>query len=185
MQESFGEIQEKIFSLVAEETSKELPLNITLTSALEDATLKDIQSLKEQNLIIWDFSMKAQPCMTPVSNPEHMIKCVAYYGDAVNGYYCAGYALGSISVDNTTIEINFIEKRKDASTDLCSKFLPIIVDAFTTYGLYLNSEGVTEISKFALVGPVPGVKKYYQEQGFELVPDYSYGMEAMIKYMDK
>lgn len=185
MEESFGEIQEKIFSLVAEEISKKLPLNITLTSALEDITLKDIQSLKEKNLIIWDFSMKAQPSMTPVDNPDHMIKCVAYYGDAVNGYYCAGYALGSISTDNTTIEVNFIEKRKDASTDLCSKFLPIIFDAFTTYGLYLNSEGITQISKFALVGPIPGVKKYYMDLGFKLEADYSYGMEAMIKYMDK
>lgn len=185
MAESYEEIQDKIFSAVAEQVSEFLPLNITLTAAIEDVALKDIQTLKEQNLLFWDFSMKAQPYMTPVSNPEHMIKCIAYYGDGVNGYYCAGYALGSISSDGTTIEVNFIEKRKDASTDLCSKFLPIIVDALAAYGLYLNSEGLATITKFALVGPVPGVKAYYQEQGFELVPDYSYGMEAMIKYMDK
>ncbi|WP_413113847.1 hypothetical protein [Thaumasiovibrio sp. DFM-14] len=177
--------QDEIFVAVAENASEFLPLNITLTAAVDDVTLGDVQDLQKQGLIAWDFFMKSSPWMGAVTNPEHIIKCVAYYGDAVSGYYCAGYAIGCISTDKTAVEINFIEKRKDASADLRYKFLPIIVDAFLAYGLYLTSEGFAEVDKFVLIGPVEGVKKYYKEQGFTLIEDYSNGTEAMLKYMDK
>ena len=178
------EIQDALFSLSAKKSSDELPETLNLSAGTDPQTIKDIQDLKDKGLIVWDFNMKSQLWMTPVSNPAGMIKCIAYYGNAVNGYYCVGYALGCINKEATAVEINFIEKRRDASVDLCSKFLPVIVDAVSTYALYLNSIEAAKISKFVLVGPVPGVRQYYQEQGFEYIEGYL-GSHAMVKYLVK
>lgn len=179
---SVEEIQEQIFSNVSLKISERLPKNITLTATPNERVLSDLNDLKDQGLIIWDFAMKAAPWGTPVSNLEHMIKCIAYYGDAVDGYYCVGYAIGCVDVKNRTMEINFIEKRNDASEDLKDQFLPVIFDAFMAYKSFLNEfDPDSFIDKVALVGPVPGVRKYYVEHGFEYISDYSYGIDAMIK----
>ncbi|WP_077337800.1 hypothetical protein [Vibrio ruber] len=170
---------------VAEQLSQQFPLNLSLTTMKEAVTEQDLQDLKKKGLITWDLTLKVGKTTTPVSNPEHMVVCVAYYGDGIDGYYCAGYALGCISKDNSSLEINFIEKRKDASTDLCYQFLPIMIEAFTAYGLYLNQENMSSVDKIVLVGPIDGVKKYYKDQGFKLVSEYYKGEEAMIKSMDK
>ena len=179
------EIQEKLFSMSAMKSSEELPSNITLTAAPDEQVLRDVQDLQAKRLIVWDFDLKSQRWTTPVSNPEHMIKCVAYYGDGVLGYYCVGYAIGCITADGKAVEVDFIEKRCDASDDLRSKFLPIIVDAFALYGLYLNKQGVTSVEKFILVNPVPDKVGYYKKHGFELVDDYLNGCSAMVKHLIK
>jgi len=179
---SLEESQELIFSNVGLEVSNRLPKNITLSAIPSERTLLDLQRLQDYGLITWDFNMKSSSWGTPVSNPEHMIKCVAYYGDGVDGYYCVGYAIGCINVENTTIEINFIEKRRNASEELKEKFLPIISDAFIAYRNFLNEFDVeSHITKIALVGPIPGVQKYYAEQGFDYVNDYLWGSDAMVK----
>lgn len=175
------EVQKEIFVYSAMQSSKNLPGNITLDATQSENTFLDLQELQEKGLLTWDFKMKISSWGTIATNPNHAINCVAYYGNAENGYYCLGYAIGCITEDNTTVEVALIEKRNDASTDLEGQFLPIIFDAFSTYALYLNSEGETKISTFALVGPLPGVKKYYQENGFSYVEDYYKGSDAMLK----
>lgn len=175
--------QADLFSMSAIESSKFLPLDISLTSQPNEQVLADLRLLQERELIRWDFEMNSTyGC--PVSNPAHLLKCVAYYGDAVNGRYCVGYAIGCINEDRTAIEVDYIEKRCDASEDLRSKFLPIIIDAFAAYGLYLNHIGEANIDKFVLVGPIPGVVGYYKAQGFEHFRDYFQGADAMIKYLN-
>lgn len=176
---SLQEIQETMLALSAQHSSEALPGRFTLALGTNEAALEDVQALKDRKLITWDFSMKTHIAMTPVSNPEHMLSCVAYYGDAVLGFYCVGYAIGCISKDGTTIEIDFIEKRCDASDELRAKFLPLVIDAYATYGLYLNSKKVTTIDKIALISPVQGVIGYYKKQGYNYSEDYR-GTTAMI-----
>ncbi|HIF9310971.1 TPA: hypothetical protein ACX6RK_003226 [Photobacterium damselae] len=180
---SLIDIQEKIFAMSAMKSSNELPSNITLMASPNEQSIRDIQDLHEKNLIKWDFGIKSSAWGTPVSNPGHIIKCIAYYGDAVLGYYCVGYAIGCINEEKQCIEIDYIEKRCDASVDLNSKFLPIIVDAFTLYGLYLKHKGVVDINKFALINPLENVRSYYLTQGFSFDENYSSGCNAMIKYI--
>ncbi len=178
-EKTLQEIQETLFSLSAQKSSEELPGRLTLTVGTNECALKDVASLKEKGLLTWDFSMKSNKSMTPVSNPEHMLSCVAYYDDIESNYYCIGYALGCISADNSAIEIDFIEKRPDTGIELKSKFLPIVIDAFTTYGLYLNDKKVANINKIMLLSPVTGVQEYYIKQGSKYI-NYYRGTPAMI-----
>lgn len=166
------EIQEQIFSLSGGMISQRFDKKLSLT-IISDASRSDIDELIEKKLIKWDFNFKHLPYITPVSNSEHQVSLVAYYGDAECGYCCVGCVLGCVSEDQTAIEISLIEKRCDADSDLDSNFLSIAIDAFTTYALYLNKMHDFSISKFVLVGPVEGVKAYYQQKGFKLVCNYN------------
>lgn len=174
------DIQDKIFTAVSDKFSTILPLNISLSAITNDRMEADVLALQEQRLIVWDFNMKTQPWGTPVSNPDHLIKLIAYYGDAVNGYYCVGYAIGCVNKDGNAIELDFIEKRSDASTDLAHQFLPLVIEAFSMYALFLNNAGATNITKFAIMSPIQVVRKYYSNEGFTLELDY-FGTEAMTK----
>ncbi|KAB0292005.1 hypothetical protein KI743_06510 [Vibrio sp. D420a] len=175
------ELKNQIFMSVADQHSKHLPMKLSLSLPNEQSK-EDLQELKDKQLLAWDFNMKSIPYMSPVSNPQDMLSCIAYYGNAEVGYSCIGYALGCINESGTAIEVNFIEKRCDTGSDLKSKFLPVVVDAFASYGLYLNHTGNAKINKFVFVGPVPGVIHYYQEQGFEYTNDYL-GTDAVIKFL--
>lgn len=180
---SFTEIQDVIFSAVAAEHSKKTELKITMGIATEEA-LEDLEELRRCERLRWQADLKVGKCFSPASNPAHEVTIVVYYGGPVDGYCCLGYALGCVNAPGTAIEITHMEKRKDAGSEWCNKFLPLIVDAITSYGLYLNSAGITNISKLALVGPLPGVKKYYTEQGFDYFADYL-NTDAMIKFLEK
>lgn len=180
---SLQDLQRDLFAYTAEKISEELPMNITLTAFPNDQAIRDLEELEGKRLLCWNFRMNSVKGMTPVSNPGHIVKCVAYYGNATKGYYCVGYAIGCVNGDNTALEVNLIEKRSDASHDLRNKFLPIIVDAFTAYALYLNHLGVAQIDTFALVGPIPGLLGYYKSKGFEHLKDYHIGVDAMVKYL--
>ncbi|MEZ9191590.1 hypothetical protein AB4133_20040 [Vibrio sp. 10N.286.52.F8] len=175
------EVQQSLFTISAEQSSQRLPETITLSSG-DDQSMKDIDDLKQRGKVSWDLVLKSQTWKQAVSNVDHMIKCVAYYGNGVDGYYCVGYALGCINAEGTAIELNYIEKRNDASLDLCGNFLSVIVEAWSLYGLYLNQTQQAKISEFALIGPLPGVKAYYQEKGFEWFENYG-GTNAMVKYL--
>lgn len=177
------EVQQSFFAISATQSSIKLPETITL-SAGNEQSMKDIDELKQRGKVSWDLVLKSQTWKQAVSNVEHIIKCVAYYGSGVDGYYCVGYALGCINAEGTAIELNYIEKRNDASEDLRANFLNVIVEAWLMYGLYLNQIGETKINKFALIGPLPGLKKYYQEQGFEWFEDYC-GTNAMVKFIKR
>ncbi|MUK51101.1 hypothetical protein [Aliivibrio fischeri] len=180
---SLTAIQQQLFSVSSTRSSEELPLDIALDVVDENAlALKDVLELKEKGLIAWDLHLKSQPFMGYLSNFDHLIQCVAYYGNAEKGRCCIGFALGCINPEGTAIELYYIEKRKDSGDDLCSKFLPIIVDAFSLYGLYLNSIDLAKINKFVIVGPLDSVVPYYKESGFEYVENYSeMKVDAMFK----
>jgi hypothetical protein len=175
------EVQQNLFSISAIQSSKKLPQTITL-SAGDDQSMLDIDELKQKGKVCWDLVLKSKTWKQAVSNVEHMIKCVVYYGSGVDGYYCVGYALGCVNSEGTAIELNYIEKRNDASDDLKCNFLNIIVEAWLLYGLYLNQSGAANINKFALIGPLPGLRRYYHEQGFEWFEDYC-GTSAMVKFL--
>ncbi|MGF1763515.1 hypothetical protein [Aliivibrio kagoshimensis] len=180
---SLEEVQQALFSFSAKQSSERLPMNVSLKiDDGDDEVKKDLQRLIEEGKILWNYNMKSQIGFNPASNPDHLIRCVAYYGNKEMEYYCVGYVLGCVNKDGDAMEIDFIEKRSDASEDLRSKFLPIIVDAFATYGLYLNSRELANINKLVLVGPVEEVLSYYKRKGFNFSEDYK-GTTAMI--MDK
>nr|ELV8710990.1 hypothetical protein [Vibrio vulnificus] len=151
---SISEIQDVIFSSVAVEHSKVFDLKITMGVATEEA-LEDLEELRKHGVLQWHANLKVGIALSPASNPAHEITLVVYYGGPVNGYCCIGYALGCVDVTGTAIEITHMEKRKDAGSEWCSKFLPLVIDAVASYGLYLNSMKLTNIRKLALVGPLP------------------------------
>ncbi len=156
-----------------------LPSNLCIGVG-DKLALKDIEELKGRGLLFWDLSFKLMPFMDSVSNCKHQLLTVVYYGDGVIGRYCAGYALGCVNEERKSVELNFIEKRKDASVDLNHTFFPAIYEAWTTYVYALIDLFGYEIDKFVLVGPVPGVRKYYTDAGFTAVDDY-FGSEVMIR----
>ncbi|CAM4044146.1 hypothetical protein [Vibrio neonatus] len=179
---SSDELKIMAFSKACKEANRRLPDDISLALP-SGKTNEDIQNLKEKGLLCWDFNNLKQPFKTPVSNPEHQLSCIAYYGNTSNGYYCVGYVLGCVNKESTAIEINFIEKRSDAGVDLKSNFLPVIVDAFTAYGLLLNVLGQARINKLVLVGPVEGVRHYYESSGWQYSADYL-GTDAYVSFID-
>ncbi|WP_153446900.1 hypothetical protein [Vibrio algicola] len=183
---SLSEIQQAIFSMSAARSSDRFPLDIALEVAnTNPLAMKDILELKGKGLISWDLSLKSQPFMDSVSNFDHMIECVVYYGNAEKGRCCIGFALGCVTEDKTAIELNFIEKRRDSGSELNSQFLLIIVDALSFYGLYLNNAGQANISKFVIVGPIEGIVPYYKTYGFEYVESYnSSGLDAMYRNLE-
>lgn len=184
LEKSQKEVQQALFSASALRSNETLPLKLVLDSVTNGSlAYDDLSELQGKGLIVWDLAMKAAPYMTPVSNPNHIIECVAYYGTAENGRSCIGFALGCISEDGTAIELNFIEKRNDAGNDFKSKFLFIIVDAFSLYGLYLNEAEMAKITRFVLIGPLEHIVPYYKDSGFIHQQNYNgTGVDAM--YME-
>lgn len=179
-------IQGAIFSASSHRSSQMLPKEVSLMAVPSKDAEDDLQNLYERKLLGWDFNMKASPIFGFVGNPEHMIKCVVYYACEDHRYKCIGYAVGSINEERGSVEIDYIEKRKDAPDDLRSKFLPIIVDAYASYALYLNKsiEGL-QINEFAFINPLIDKFTFYQERGFEIVGNYSGGCAAAVKYLTK
>ncbi|EQA4698956.1 hypothetical protein ACX3KM_002913 [Vibrio cholerae] len=178
---SISEIQDVIFSSVAVEHSKFFDLKITMGTATEGA-LEDLDELKRHGVLMWHANLKVGVHFSPASNPNHEITLVVYYGGPVKGYCCIGYALGCVDSAGTAIEITHMEKRKDAGVEWCSKFLPLVIDAVVSYGLYLNSAKVANINKLVLMGPLQEVRKYYQKHGFEYYADYQ-NTDAMVKFL--
>ncbi|MGF1716126.1 hypothetical protein L4D08_14715 [Photobacterium chitinilyticum] len=176
---SLEDFQNQAFYEASLKFSEILPSNICI-GVCDELAMNDVQSLKDKGLLAWDVGFKMKPFMGSVSYPEHRLLTVIYYGDGVIGRYCAGYALGCVNVDRKAVEVNFIDKRSDASEDLRYMFLPAIYEAWSTYTYALNDLFGFDINSFVLVGPVPGVRKYYIESGFTLVEDY-HGSEAMVK----
>jgi|GEM_PF-2317942 len=177
-------IQVAIFSASGRRNSENLKCEISLRAAPDTVAQQDIYDLLDSGLIKWDFNLKSALFMKSVSNPKHMVRCVAYYGPLSGHYKCLGYALGCINEENGSVEIDFIEKRADAPDELRSKFLPIIVDAYAAYALYLNSKDLGfKIDKFAFVNPVENKIDFYKKRGYEIVNDYLPDCRAAVKYL--
>lgn len=160
---------------------KKYPLQISL-GYLNQESEQDLRELREKNLLSWDTSLKGNPYTTGSTNPEHMIKCVVYYGNAESGHCCVGYCLGSYNSQNSCLELDFIEKRCDGFLDLKGEFLPIIINALTLYANVLTDIKGLEVNQFALVGPLPGVIEYYKKHGFEVIDKYRGEQMAMVRY---
>lgn len=176
-------LQGSTFFYAAKEinSKKKYPLQISL-GYLNQESEQDLLELREKDLLSWDSSIKGSPYTTGSSNPDHMIKCVVYYGNAESGHCCVGYSLGSFNSQNNCVELDFIEKRCDGFSDLKREFLPIIVVAMTFYANVLSEISGIEVDKFALVGPLPGVIDYYKEHGFEVIESYRGEQMAMVRY---
>lgn len=179
---SKNELKDVVFAQVAAKHSENFPLKINMGAA-KDVELDDLRILYDKGYLKWQYDLKSNPYMAPVSNPEDMLTTVVYYGDPVEKYACIGYAIGCVNKEGTAIEITHMEKRSDCGSEWCTKFLPLIVDAYTSYGLLLNHLGLTKINKFVLVGPLPGVQDYYKGCGFEYTSDYL-DTDAMVKFID-
>ncbi|PMN12583.1 hypothetical protein [Vibrio lentus] len=173
------QLQSRAFHEASAKFNELLPSDICIGIG-DELALADIEVLKEKGLLFWDLAFKLQPFMECISNSNHKILTVVYYGDGVIGRYCAGYALGSINEERKTIELNYIEKRADASEDLRCMFLPAIYEAWVSYAYTLIDLYGYDIERFVLVGPVPGVRRYYLESGFTEVLDF-FGSEAMVR----
>ena len=72
------ELQHHVFNEVANKINEQnkLPLKITL-GPMNETSKKDIEELKEKQLIVWDLPLKANPLLTPVSDSDHIITCMA------------------------------------------------------------------------------------------------------------
>lgn len=177
-------LQESTFFYAAKaiNSKKKYPLQISL-GYLNQESEQDLRELREKGLLSWDTSIKGSPFTTGSSNPEHMIKCVVYYGNAESGHCCVGYSLGSLNIQNSCLELDFIEKRCDGFLDLKGEFLPIIVVAMTFYANVLSKIRNIDVNKFALIGPLPGVVDYYREHGFEIIDNYRGEQTAMVRNM--
>lgn len=178
---SLEDFQNKAFYEASSKFNELLPSNLCIGVG-DSLALQDIEELKGRGLLIWDLRFKLQPFMECISNFEHKLLTVVYYGDGVIGRYCAGYALGCVNEGRKAVELNFIEKRSDASEDLHNMFLPAIYEAWTTYVYALNDLYNYDIEKFVLIGPIEGVRKYYRDSGFTFVDDY-FGSEAMVRHL--
>lgn len=176
-------IQAAIFSASSLKSSHDLPKEISLMAVPNEQAEADLQELYGRQLLGWDFNMKVTPIFGFVSNPAHIIKCVAYYGVDNKQFLCAGYAIGSINHSGGAVEIDYIEKRKDSDNDLRSKFLPIIVDAYTLYALYLNTKLNLKINKFVFINPIADKIQFYRDRGYEIVHNYREDCTAAVKYL--
>lgn len=179
-------VQAGIFSASSHKSSQSLSKQISLMAVPSKQAEDDLQELYEKQLLGWDFNMKVCPVFGFICNPAHVVKCVAYYGDEENGYKCIGYAIGSINEERGSIEIDYIEKRKDSPDELRSKFLPIVVDAYASYALYLNRKIENlQINEFAFINPVEDKLTFYQKRGFEIIKNYSGDCVAAVKYLTR
>ncbi len=161
--------------------SKQYPLQLTIGYMNQESEL-DLNELREKGLLVWDASLKGNQLTTGASNPEHMVKCVVYYGNAEFGHCCVGYAIGSYNNLEQCLEIDFIEKRCDGFEDLKHEFLPIIVSTLLFYASTLDRLMGLPVSKLAFVGPLPGALNSYERCGFEHIKNYRNGQDAMVKY---
>lgn len=161
--------QQMVFSRVAKNISNKLPKRLSLMAELNDQVKVDLNQLTDAGLLAWDLPFKAScSYMEAVSNYEHILTCVAYYGDDVDKYACVGYALGCVNIDQTAIEMNYIEKSREAHHDLAQQIFPVMVNAFYAYAKFLNVKKEADIKEFILVDPVENVISYYEKFGFEL-----------------
>ncbi len=176
-------IQSTVFTASAHRSSESLPNDLQLHAVPNAQAKEDVQALLDAGKLTWNFNLKVMPFMATVSNLEHLVQCVAYYGcDDGKHHQCLGYAIGCINENIGAVEIAYIEKRKDSPEALRSKFLNIIVDAYSSYALYLNKLiPEVNINKFVFVNPVEDKISFYRSRGYTITEQYGDGFRAAIK----
>lgn len=127
------QVQYLIFDRASQNISKRLPKTISFSNDINEQARTDIEKLKEERKIDWDFIFKLDsPFMEWVSNQQHPITAVIYYGEE-SERFCIGYMLGSVNFDKAAIELNYIAKRHDAHNDLKYQFFPSTLEILFTY----------------------------------------------------
>lgn len=166
------DLQGVIFSEVAKALKERFPHKSLSLVYPDSLVFEDLQFLTDNGKLRWAPNFKASPAWD--FDNGHPIRVVAYYrGEPI------GYALGGYNEICSAVEIHWMEKRVDAHEDLDYQMLGIALDAYSAYAVHLRSQG-QQVSKLALVGPVEGVRRYYQESNFTFVDSYYKGQCAMI-----
>lgn len=168
----FEAFQTAIFDSVAEQLRDRFPhksLSIVVPSAL---IYEDLELLRKTGRIKWDPFLKTQPFFE--LDNVHPIRLVVYYrGNPV------GYAFGGYRKSHSAVEICWMEKRNDAHEDLDHQMLGIALDAYSAYAIFLRAQE-HKVDKIALVNPIEGVRRYYQDSNFKYVDSYNGAVSAMI-----
>ncbi|PHM63543.1 hypothetical protein [Xenorhabdus ishibashii] len=167
--------QSVVFKAVQDRLKSKYPdPSLKLEYPTEQA-LQELDSVKNSGNFTWFPSLKGN-VFTDSSylQPDHPIKLVVYYKGQV-----IGYAFGGYKEKCSSVEIAWMEKRKDAHGDLKNQMLGLALDSYSTYGIFLKEFGYS-VDKVAIVSPLEDVKKYYLESGFRYDEDYDNGTPAMI-----
>lgn len=114
----FLSAQAFVYEQVGIEISTKLPKNISFTNDLNEQSLRDLRKLNLTGKIGWDLQFKLSTFTESIDNYDHPVYGIVYYGNKQEGYSCIGFFLGSVNEDKHSIELNYIEKRKDAHKDL-------------------------------------------------------------------
>ncbi|WP_025903240.1 hypothetical protein [Tatumella sp. UCD-D_suzukii] len=166
------QFQEGVFLELAKKITLRLPENSLRLTPPNPLINEEFRALKQQGLLMWDASEKFFiRCDLAESHP---IKLIVYYRKQP-----IGYAMGGYNTATNTVEISWLEKRRDAHRDLDRQFLPIVLESFTGYALALRLRGITPTS-IALTNPLQNRISYYSKSGFSFKTDYHKGMPAMI-----
>lgn len=173
------EAQILIFKKVSEKLSSKLPNKINFTADFNEQTLEDVYELQRTGKVPWDLPTKLQPFMGAITNYEHSISAVAYYGNKSKGYSCIGFFLGSFNEQNKAIELDYIAKRNDANHDLNRTFFPSTLDLITTYAQFLN-QNKFDIKTIALIGALEYIVPYYKRYGFTYDNQYNHESENVL-----
>jgi len=166
------ELQSIIFAEVAKNLKDRFPHKSLSLVHPDQLVFEDLQFLTENKKLIWAPSLKVLPGWDFDSG--HPIRVVIYYRAEP-----IGYAFGGYNEALSSVEIHWMEKRNDAHEDLKHQMLGIALDTYSAYAKFLRSQGLP-VTQIALVGPVEGVRRYYQESNFTYVGSYNGSQCAMI-----
>ena len=172
MKNMYEQFQDAVFKKVAEHLKLRFPHRSLELVHPNDLIIEDLIFLKQHNKMMWDAGLKSRVMID--MQEKHPIKLVVYYrGEPV------GYAFGCYNDELSSAEVHWMEKRNDAHEDLDHQMLGIVLDAFSTYALFLDAQGI-KCDTIAMVSPVEGAKAHYLEGGFTFVANYNRGASAMV-----
>lgn len=165
--------QEAAFNQVAEQLKQKYPDNTLVLTYADTPVIDDFMVLNKAGKLRWDPWLKNQPFFQP--DHKHPIKLAIYYRRTP-----LGYAFGNFSDERQSLEICWMEKRRDAHEDMDHQMLPIALTCFSAYGMLLRAQGYI-VNKIAMVSPIEDVRPYYHEHGrFRYIPDYDGTICAMV-----
>ncbi|WP_038203993.1 hypothetical protein [Xenorhabdus bovienii] len=168
----FENYQSVVFKAVQVRLQSKYPdPSLKLEYPKEQAFL-DLDAVKNSGHFTWVPSLKSAVLINLTY--DHPIKLVVYYrGQPV------GYAFGGYNDQCSSVEISWMEKRKDAHVDLKNQMLGLAFDSYSAYAIFLKKNGYS-VDKLAVVSPLEDVKKYYLDSGFRYDAGYNKGASAMI-----
>ncbi|HHW7209459.1 TPA: hypothetical protein ACU15Y_002553 [Escherichia coli] len=169
----FKAFQEAAFKQVAEGIRHKFPDNSLVLTYADTPVIDDFVALNRLGKLRWDPWLKNQPFFQ--EGQEHPIKLAVYYKKLP-----LGYAFGNYRKEKASLEICWMEKRKDADADMDHQLLPVALSCFSAYGLLIRAQG-NVVDKIAMVSPVEDVRKYYyQHAKFRFISEYDGSICAMV-----